>query len=288
VAPAGRPTEAPRKSAAPAEALVVRAMQVLGPRLPVSETDANDALMRGGVLAAPMPLAELARAAARLRLDPTFHVVDIGGTRVAVAQPDITAARTAYAIASRAVYNWGAATVRGVTEQLGVMVSGVRGLGFVERILTAMTAFEWLDREGGWFWFSGRPNRLMADLVKVLTVAARLSAGRLWTALCRARTGPEQPPPTVLAHLCAALPGVRLLNDVVEARQGPPVAAELSHAESRLVGIFKRSGRPLGGPEIRAFGQAAGLSWKTVRRMLVASPLVEHLSGPRYALIGST
>lgn len=261
---------------------------MVGRRLPISETDANDALLRERIISEPTPLADLARGAASLRLEPPFHIVDIGGTRVAVAQPDITAARTTYAIASRAVYNWGAATIRGVTDQLGVMVAGVRGLTFSERVLSAISMFEWLDRGGGWFWFVGRPNRLMADLVKVLAVVACLSASRLWAALCRARTGPEQPPPSILPRMCAALPGVRMRGDLVEAPPHLSMEPRLNAAESRLVSILEGGQRPLTTPEIRALSSAAGLPWKAVRRMLATSPLVERVSGPRYALIGST
>jgi hypothetical protein len=262
-------------------------MRVVEARLPLSELDAQRALRDAGIFSHPLPLAELARAAARLRCAPPFHAVDIGGTRVAVARTDVMAARTAYAIASRAVYNWGAATVRRVADQLEVVAAGARGLLFVERILTAVTAFDWLDRDGGWFWFAGRPNRLLRDLGKVLAVVARVSAQRLWAGLCRARKGPEEPPPSLLPRICAALPGVRMLDDVIVSREAPGAGAQLSHAEARLVGILRRSDRPLAAQEVRARGHGAGLSWKTVSRLLASSPLFERLPGPRYALIGT-
>ena len=216
-----------------------------------------------------------------------FHAVEIGGARIRVAQPDVTAARTAYAIASRSVYNWGATTVRRVAEQLEVLVAGTRRPVFVEQILTAVATFQWLDRDRGWFWFTGRPNRLLADLAKVLAVAARVSSARLWTALCRARQGPETPPRSLLPSLCSALPGASIVDDVVVSRHSPgPV--RLTHAEGRLVGIFRRSARPLPAAELRAEGRVDGLPWRTIRRLLGWSPLFEPLSGGRYALIGTT
>jgi hypothetical protein len=213
--------------------------------------------------------------------------VHIGGTRLELARADVSAARTAYAIASRAAYNWGAATVRHVADQLEVVAAGGRSLGFVEGVLSAVAGFQWLDREGGWFWFRGRPNRLLADLAKVLAVVARVSATRLWPAVCRARKGPEQPPPSLLPRLCGALPGVRLVDDLVVARPLLPGAPRLGLAEGRLVDILRRSEQPLRAREVRAQGRAHGLAWRTVLRLLTWSPLVEHLPGPRYALIGS-
>jgi hypothetical protein len=199
----------------------------------------------------------------------------------------VGAARAAYAFASRAAYHWGAITVRRVADQLEVVAAGGRSLAFVEGVLSAIAGFQWLDREGGWFWFRERPNRLLADLAKVLAVVARVSAARLWPAICRARRGPEPPPPSLLPRLCGALPGVRLIDDLVVARPPVPGAPRLGHAEGRLVDILRRSGQPLPARELRAQGRAGGLAWRTVLRLLTWSPLVEHLPGPRYALIGS-
>jgi hypothetical protein len=271
----------------PSAVMVAQSMEVVGPLLPLSEKDAQAALRSAGLASSPVTLSELAHAAAQLGYEPPFHVLEIGGTKVAVAQPHITAARAAYAVASRAVHNWGVATVRGVAEQVSVMVTGVKRLGFVERLLMAIATFEWLDSEGGWFWFVGRPNRLLGDLVKVFSVVARLPIAQLWRAVCRAQTGPEQPPPSILPRVCAALPALHLRDDVVEATQlllGPP---RISPAEKRLVGVLERVERPLAVPEIRELTMAAGLSWRAVCRLLLTSPLIEALPGPCYALIGT-
>ena len=278
----------PLLTSPPRAALVARAMQIINPRLPLSERDANAALRSNGVVSKPVALADLARTAARLKYEPPFHAIEIGGTRIAVKRPDITAARTAYAVAARAVYNWGAATVAGVADQLGVMAAFARSSAFVERVLTAVTTFEWLERDGGWFWFRGQANRMVADIVKVLAVVPHVSAGRLWEALCRARAAPEQPPASILGRICDALPGVYIQDGVIVTRQAPAAETRLTYAERRLLAILKRSGGPLTAPEVRARGVATGLSWKTLWRLLVASPLVEHVPLDRYTLIGST
>jgi hypothetical protein len=282
VAPAA-PLAAPR----PSEGVLQRAIAIVTRRLPISQDQANQELTRAGLLTHPIDLADLAHATARAGRDPPFRVLDIAGARIAVGPAQMTAAGAAYAIASRAVYNWGATTVRGVSHQVCVVLSLVISAVFVERLLTAVSSFEWLDREGGWFWFTGRPNRLLGDLRKVFAVATRVPLARLWQALTRAGVGPEPPPPPVLGRICATIPGAAVAGDVVVV--GPPLAAaaQLSPAESRLVQILRESG-PVPAADLRRLGHAAGLSRPTLRRLMRASPLLERLPDRSFSLVGTS
>ena len=269
----------------PAEGALQRAVAVIVRGMPMSQEQANQELARQGLVNRPIDLADLAHATARAGRDPPFRVLDIAGARIAVGPAQMTAAGAAYAIASRAVYNWGATTVRDVAHQLCVMLSLIIGAVFVERLLSAVSCFEWLDREGGWFWFAGRPNRLLGELRKVFSVATRLPLQRLWHALKRAGVGPEPPPPPVLGRICANIPGAAVAGDVVVMGTPLVATAPLSLAESRLVQILRESG-PVPAADLRRLAQAAGLSRPTLRRLMRASPLLERLPDRSFSLVG--
>lgn len=79
--------------------------------------------------------------------------------------------------------------------------------------------FEWLDRDLGWFWMTGRKlgrNRFFNLLTKVLSVAGRLGLDDVRSALRRSRrlAGPF-PPTSVLRQLCERYPGFHLEGDDV-------------------------------------------------------------------------
>jgi hypothetical protein len=267
------------------DSMLHRAISLVTRRLPISQSQANDQLAKEGKLKRPIDLADLAHAFARAGRRPGFRLVDIAGERIAVRPAQLTAAGAAYAIASRAVYNWGATTVRGVAQQVCVMLSLVVGVVFVERLLSAVSSFEWLDPDGGWFWFIGRPNRLLSDVRKVLSVTTRLSLARLWQALKRGRVAPELPPPPVLGRMCMKLPDTGLAGDVVVLDSPVAAAPPLNAAERRLVQILEESG-PVHAADLRHLGKAAGLSPATLNRLLRVSPLLERLPDRTFALVG--
>ena len=68
------------------------------------------------------------------------------GSRVVVRLSELTVARAAYRIASRAVHDWGADTVRAVTTKVRLATEAVVSGAFVEQLLTGLTAFRWLER----------------------------------------------------------------------------------------------------------------------------------------------
>jgi hypothetical protein len=279
------------ETTAPAEALadgvdLPEALSRLSSALPLSEAQVNAELVRLRVIDRPARLTRLARAAIRAGWRPTFRVVDIGGTRVAVPRMQVTAAANAYTIASRAVYEWGAATVGAVLDQLRVLASATVGLGFVRGLLIAMKDFQWLDQQRAWFWFARRPSRLLQNMAKVFSVVPELSLARLRAALFRDQEGVHLPPAPVISRICATLPGAFERGQFVGVDPPPDRDTSLGGAERRVVEWLERGGRSVRRDEIRSLCDAVGLSRWTVRKVLESSPLVEDLPGRGFGLVG--
>jgi hypothetical protein len=266
---------------------VDRAMEVLQSRLPISDEQARAAIGREGEKGAAVDLSQLAHAAARAGRNLPYRVLDLAGTRIAVAQHQAHAASVAYAIASRNVYNWGAASVRGVTEQLCVVLSTLFAVTFVERLLGAISSVEWLDGNGDWFWFKGRSSRLLLSLRNVLSVVTALPLARLSRIARRAWGDREPPPDQVLGQICATLPGTRVAGDIVLVEKAVPAGPGLGAAEMWLVQVLRGARAPLPATEIERLGVAAGFRLPALRRILGASLLVEPLPGDTFALVGT-
>jgi hypothetical protein len=280
----GGPGGAASPAAAPVPALDGALTEICGD-LPLSEAQVNGELLRMGAIERPTSLPRLARAAARLGWTPSFRVVDIGGTRVAVPRAHVTAAANTYRIAARAVHEWGAATVNAVLDQLRVVASAGVGAGFVRAILATTEDFQWLDPQRTWFWFAARPSRLLQNIKKVFSVVPELAVFRLRSALARTEAGANVPPAPVLCRICATLPGAFVKGTFVGIERLLDRASCLGNAERRVVEWFEDRRRSLPVGELGAVSQALGLSRWTVRRVLESSPLVEVLPGRRFGLI---
>jgi hypothetical protein len=261
-------------------ATIDRAVAIVRDCLPASETEVNAVIGRDVQL--------LAHAVVRAGRKPAFRVVEVGHTRLVLEASQITLAKTAYGIAVRAVCQWGAASVSVVSERLRVVTPTALGAPFVEQLMKAIDSFEWLDQQGGWFWFRRLHSRVVDDVATVLRVVSRIPLLRLWQALVRARAWLVPPPPLVLGRICQQLPGVFLADGMVVAPREPVWSApRLGRAEAQVVEIFRRAGRPLRVAEVRRMARDAGLTLPALGRTLRSSPLIELLPSRTFALLGA-
>jgi len=262
------------------------AIALLARQLPLSEQQASTELSRNGLAAGPVNAREIARAAVELGRRAPFQVIDLGGSRVIVKLADLTAARTTYRIAVRAVQGWGTATIRAVVAQLQVAVQAVVTTSFVERVLLGISSFRWLDRKEGWFWFTQRCNPLVENLKKIFSVATRLPVGRRWSALFRTRIGPP-PSAEAVREICAEVPGTQMNDDDVFVERPFDRATHLGETEDRVARLLEATPSGMSGREVRGAARAVGLPWTPVLRMLRCSPVVEGSSDGLYRLVGS-
>jgi hypothetical protein len=261
-------------------------LALVGRHLPISEERAQQELIRAGLSSGPVDLGELAHVAVRLGRNAPFHIIDVGGTRMIVRLADVTAARASYRIALRTVQGWGTATIRAVASQVRAAVHAVVEASFVEQMLIGISAFRWLDRRDGWFWFAQRRNPILTDVCKVFSVATRLPFLRLWDALFRTRPGPP-PSAEAIRQICDAIPGAHLSDDVVTVDRAFDRAAHLTSAENQVARMIETSAVGVSDSQLRKMAHGVGLPWTTVWRLLRSSPVFERAPTGLYVLIGS-
>jgi hypothetical protein len=237
---AWRPAESSTPAAAPpALTRVERVVDVVRRRGPISEDQIAVELGRTDG-DGPIDLVRLLRDATRAGQRPPFRVMQLGGTRVAVDAARVTTARAAYSIASRCVHYWGAVTVHRVAEQLEATLSTSVELAFLERLLSTLPSFEWLDRKSGWFWLRSRGNRVRKALRATLAADGRVSLARFAVVLRTGKAGPDPLPPAVLGRMALDLPDVRVDGDTAVLAVEP---APVRPAEGRGVGPLLESVR---------------------------------------------
>ena len=260
-----------------AERISDRALTIIARQLPISEKRVNEDLAACGA-PTPFDLRELVRSTVGRGQIAPFHVLEIGGARVALRLSQLSAARTAYRVAVRSIQSWGATTI----ASLAALVEDVPGSesveSFVEQVLVDLPAFRWIDRSNGWFWFVGRPNPLLDDLRKILSVTSRLPVPRLWKALFHIRRG-GSPAPETLGRVCAEIPGARITGGELIFDGRLERSVYLTETETRLVTAWRPRGGACRSATFAGRFKPRVLSWTPASHAVRTSPLFSTSDG---------
>ncbi|HEY4394890.1 MAG TPA: hypothetical protein VGP64_12545 [Polyangia bacterium] len=254
-----------------AERISDRALSIIARHLPISERRVNEDLAACGA-PAPFDLRELVRTTIGRGQIAPFHVLEMGGARIALRLSQLSAARATYRIAVRSIQSWGAASIASLAGLIDDVPGSESTECFVEQVLVDVPAFRWIDRSSGWFWFVGRPNPLLNDLRKILSVTSRLPVSRLWRGLFHIRRG-GAPAPETLGRVCAEIPGARVTAGEVIFDGRLDRSVYLTETESRLVTTLEAAGGSLPLADLRRAIQASGRSWTPSSNSVRSSPL---------------
>ena len=272
-------------------ALIERSVAVVVPRLPLSESKARAHLLDDGLDIGDRTLADLLAAAVALHGRPPFRILELGGAVVAVRGGDMAVAASVYALAARAVYNWGLATIDEITRQVSTAMNANVSVDLVGKVLAATPGFQALDDPGetaseGWFWLQGRPNRALDGATKVFSVADAVPLARLRRALFKGHLERALPPLAAVARLCLSLPGTELRDDAVSVARRFDQSILLSESEKALAGVLADTG-PTPVRRLRALPALAGLPTGALDGLIRTSPLIESFPAGRCCLVGA-
>lgn len=271
--------------------LIERAVAAVLPRLPLSEAAARARLLDDGLDIDDQTLADLLAAAVSLRGQPPFRILELGGAVVAVRGGDMAVAASAYAIAARAVYNWGLTTITEITRQVSTATKAPVTADLVAKVLAATRGYQSVSDPGEtagerWFWFQGRPNRALDGATKIFSVADTVPLARLRRALFKGHLERALPPLAAVAALCLSLPGTEVRDGAVSVARRFDQSILLSESERALADVLGDRG-PTAVRDLRALPALAGLPAGTLDRLIRTSPLLESLPGGRCCLVGA-
>ncbi len=177
-----------------------KALQLAGDMVPASPSAVAAELREAGLVRADFSIASLISAAEILGKELPFTTAGENLAPLGTWAPASTVRTTA----RRLVEHWGATTVTDVEARLKE-----DGLDIEPRLLAltieALDGFEWLDQPRGWFWFHGTRNRLLNQVLKIMSVAGSIDLAELRAGVGRDhRMKGFRPPRDVLAALCVS------------------------------------------------------------------------------------
>ena len=163
-----------------------------------------------------------------------FHVLEIGGARIALRLSQLSAARAAYRVAVPSIESWGATTVPSVAALSIPFRARKAASPSSNRCWSTCPAFRWIESEQPLV-LVYRPSQPPPRRPRrVLSVTSRLPIARLWGALFHARPG-GAPAPETLDRICREIPGARIVASELIFDGRLDRSVYLTETENRLV-----------------------------------------------------
>ena len=257
-------------------------------RLPAAVCGIELALTKHGLTEKTFPLKSLLGAARLFNRQPSFEIESSIEARIAVPKGRTGVSREITRVAERAITSYGAATLRNVTEQTREKSSYPISRAFASQILQCRRDFQWLGREGNWFWlFAVRQNPLVNLIRKVLSVTPRINAHELRTAISR-NSRPDGPflASEALLELCRHLAICSVVGETVSASESIDPQYTLCDSEHLMLRTLKENGPLLKRSTYQALCLNAGMNKNTFNSVIGRSPIIAKHSTGIYRIIG--
>jgi hypothetical protein len=160
---------------------------------------------------------------------------------------------------------------------------------FIAVVLSSLEYFQWLDKEGEWFWFSiARKNHLIKKIKKVLAVVNTITITDLHDAIKRStRVRGVVPPPDVLLELCRQNEWCSVEGDMITADSKENFVGYLSGGEKELQEIFAKHGPMIAMSEIKRICAEHGKGFLSTEQYLLDSPIFKSYGPDLFGLIGA-
>lgn len=258
-------------------------------------TQAALEVMRAQIPGLDITSVEATLEAARLLHRNTSLELRDGGpiSWVCHADDEIADNRAAAAIRTRAgrlCDSSGATTLEALREALSVRDGLEIPPDELVALLPHLPGFEWLDRDLGWFWVTGRNvgrSRFFNLLRKALSVAGRLSLDEVRNALRRSRrlVGPF-PPASVLRKMCERRPGFHLEGDNVHPDSELAYREVLQGTELYVVELLMQLGNVARVEDMWQIAGSEGVGRMSFWVTLQNSPAIMKYARSTYGLRG--
>ncbi len=160
---------------------------------------------------------------------------------------------------------------------------------FIAVVLNSLEYFQWLDKEGEWFWFSiARKNHLIKKIKKVLAVLNKVTIADLHEGIKRStRVRGVVPPPDVLLELCRQNEWCRVEGDMIIADPMENFESYLSGGEKELQEIFEKHGPMITMSEIKRICAERRKGFLSTEQYLLDSPIFKSYGPDLFGLIGA-
>ena len=257
--------------------------------LPAAACDIELALTKYGLTEKFFPLESLLGAARFFNRRPCFAIESSTGTRIAVPKGRVGVARDITRAAERAITSHGAARLGNVAKQVREKTSFPISQQFTSQILHCRRDFQWLGREGNWFWLAAvRQNPVVNLIRKVLSVSPRIDGNELHAAISR-NSRPDGASLTceALLELCRLLPMCSIVGETVSATESLDLHDTLCDSEQLMLRTLREKGPLLRRSTYQTLCLNAGMNKNTFSSIIRRSPIIAKHSTGVYGIIGA-
>jgi len=266
-----------------------KAIAFISFHIPDRATEIEKRLALTGLSRKGFQLEGLIEAADILGYEVPFRIIEKNSARLVVAASDKKVVGLLTRLATKAMSHFGAATIQDISAQVAEKHQLHVDSRLATKVLQSHTGFSWLDEKSGWFWIrSSSPNRLLASIRKIISVAGRIRIPELRAGLSRNyRTEGFAPPQRVLLALCKQLSWCLVENNVVIA--DPPIdwGVTLSGNEKVIVEVLKEHGPIMERAALEELCLRRGMNRSTFYVYIGNSLVIEKLATGIYGLLGT-
>ena len=196
---------------------VTRSIDLAARMLPILDVELCEALLQAQLCYVRLSCAALVAAAELFKGPSPFEEVAIGESRVLVRRGSSECIGELAAFVRHVLETRGCANIGELAEQFGGLVGRRTTQRLSEAVARSAGAFEWLDRESGWFWYvteqGGRGNPLVNCIRQALAVTPRIAVSQIQLTIEREIT--SAPPLHVLTAICKRLLFVRIEGETI-------------------------------------------------------------------------
>ncbi len=266
-----------------------RALEFLGQRVPKAVDVLQAEFDAAGFSACRLSVETVHRVAGFLSRSPTFSLVNVGDSCLAVHPNCGELPRAIVQVARRIVLNSGAATIRDVAAELSLRYPGRADPVLILETLKTLEDFVWLDEAYGWFQLQSAPQHGLAAIIhKILAVAGQICPTKLRAAILRhRRTSRNLPPARILAEICRRLPGLRIEGSAIVAEARRDWEEVLGSVEAAMVRVLTAYGPVLERGEFEEHCLSQGVNRFSFNAIVMSSPLIVQCGRSMYGLLGA-
>lgn len=191
--------------------------------------------------------------------------------------------------AGRLVEHWGVTTVEDVAAEAGVAFDGDEARESLIVLLSQLPGLYWLDDEHRWLWMSGKRNRLLNQVEKIMAVAGSIDLGELRDGVGRHhRMNGFRPPRDVLAGLCAVCGGYKVEDGrVIGGPDLPDWQDLLGEVERTIADVLFEEGPVMRREDLERSVVARGIARNSFYVYLTYSPILRRFAPGVFGLRGA-
>jgi len=266
-----------------------RALALLAECDPAPVSVLEEKLAAAGLVRRKLSIASIEQAAELLSRRFPFALVEVRGGHVAVARSRAHLVGPIAQGAAQLVTNFGIASLRQLRAALPPRVRQQSDLRLIRAVLDASGRWCWLDARHTWFRSVRLPRYGLAGMIrKVLSVAGRIEAARLRTALARNRRAAGRVPPAgVLLAFCRQMAGVNVEGRYVCARRPKAWRRALTNVERKIVEVLERHGPVLERGTLEEHCLRRKVNRFSFNAALMSSPVIVQHGRSVYGLVGA-